>query len=70
MTDEKHEDSGIGEETSQGSGSEPLHGQGGEGKANQEATPHIEEQGKPGQTQVPAPDDDVGGQQGGEDRTD
>ncbi len=70
MTEDTHEDSGIGEDTSQGGGSEPLHGQGGEGHAKEEATQPLEEQGEPGQTQVPAPDDDVGGQQGGEDRTD
>ncbi len=54
MTEETHEEPGIGEETSQGRGTEPLDGQGGEGKENAEATPHLEEQGKPGQTQVPA----------------
>jgi len=70
MNDETHEDSGIGEETSHGGGSEPLPGQGGEGRAKEEATPPLEEQGVPGQTQVPAPDDDVGGQRGGEDRPD
>jgi hypothetical protein len=68
MTEDEHDDSGIGEDTPQGGGSGPLHGQGGEGDANQEATPPIEEHGKPGQTQVPAPDDDVGGQRGGQDR--
>ena len=70
MTDETHDDSGIGEETSQGGGSGPLHGQGGEGRAKEAATQPLEEQGEPGQTQVPAPDDDVGGQRGGEERTD
>ncbi len=70
MTEESHQDTGIGEETSQGGGSDPLHGQGGEGRAKEDATQPLEEQGNPGQTQVPAPDDDVGGQQGGEDRTD
>jgi hypothetical protein len=70
MTDETHDDSGIGEETSQGGGSDPIPGQGGEGRAKEEATQPIEEQGVPGQTQHDAPDDDVGGQRGGEDRTD
>ncbi len=68
MIDESHEDSGIGEDSSQGGGSEPLHGQGGEGREKEKATQPLEEQGTPGQTQVPAPDDDVGGQRGGEDR--
>jgi len=68
MIDESHEDSGIGEDSSQGGGSEPLPGQGGEGREKEKATQPLEEQGKPGQTQVPAPDDDVGGQRGGEDR--
>lgn len=73
MTEESHEDRGIDEETSQGENPEPAAGQGGEGgegKANREATPPLKEQAKPGQTQVPAPDDDAGGQRGGEDRTD
>lgn len=68
MTEETQKDSGIGEETSQGGGSGPLHGQGGEGRAKEEATPPLEEQGTKEQNQVPAPDDDVGGQRGGEDR--
>lgn len=70
MTEETHKDSGIGEDTSQGGDSEPLHGQGGEGRAKEDATQPLEGEGEPGQTQVPAPDDDVGGQRGGEDRTD
>jgi hypothetical protein len=70
MTEETHEDSGIGEDTSQGGGSGPLHGQGGEGAAKEQATQPLEAQDKPGQTQTPAPQDDVGGQQGGESRTD
>lgn len=70
MTEEAHEDSGIGEDTSQGGGTDPLHGQGGEGREKEKATQPLTEQGNPGQTQVPAADDDVGGQQGGEDRTD
>ncbi len=36
MTDETHDDSGIGEDTSQGGGSDPLHGQGGEGREKDE----------------------------------
>jgi hypothetical protein len=70
MTEESQRDSGMGEDTPQGGGSGPLHGQGGEGRAKEEATQQLEEQGEPGQTQVPAPEDDVGGQRGGEDRTD
>lgn len=70
MTEDNHEDSGIGEDTSQGGGYEPLHGQGGEGREKEKATQPLEEQGEPGQTQVPAPDDDVGGQRDGPDRTD
>ena len=71
MTEEPREKSGIGEDTSQGGeGGGPIEGQGGEGDANQESTPPITEQGKPGQTQHDAPDDDVGGQRGGEDGTD
>jgi hypothetical protein len=70
MHEETRDDSGIGEETTQGGGSGPIHGQGGEGRAKEEATQPLEEQGKPGQTQVPAPDDDAGGERGGEDRTD
>jgi hypothetical protein len=70
MTNETHEDSGIGEDTSQGGGRDPLHGQGGEGKAKEEATQPLEDESEPGQTQTPAPGDDAGGQRGGEDRTD
>ena len=68
MTGPEHEDSGIGEETSQGGGSDPLHGQGGEGRAKEEATQPIGDESEHGKTQMPAPDDDVGGQRGGEDR--
>jgi hypothetical protein len=68
MTEETHDDGGIGEDTSQGGGSGPLHGQGGEGRAKEKATQPLEEQGKPGQTEVPAPEEDAGGQRGGEDR--
>jgi hypothetical protein len=70
MTEESHEDSGIGPDTSQGGGSDPLHGQGGEGREKEAATQPLEDESEPGQTQAPAPDDDVGGQRGGEDRTD
>ena len=70
MSEETHEDSGIGEETSQGGGSDPLHGQGGEGREKEDATQPLEDESTPGQTQVPAADDDVGGDRGGEDRTD
>lgn len=68
MAEQGHGDSGIGEDTAQGGGTEPIHGQGGEGRAKEDATPPLEEQGVPGQTQVPAPDEDAGGQRGGEDR--
>lgn len=67
MSDE-HGDSGIGEDTTQGGETGPLHGQGGEGAEKEKATPPLEEAGEPGQTQTPAPADDVGGQRGGEDR--
>jgi hypothetical protein len=70
MSDETHGDSGIGEDTSQGGGSGPLHGQGGEGREKEKATPPIGEDGEAGQTQHDAPDDDAGGQRGGADRTD
>ncbi|MGI8580300.1 MAG: hypothetical protein ACR2K9_07120 [Solirubrobacteraceae bacterium] len=68
--DEREQDSGMGEDTSQGGDTGPIEEQGGEGRQNQEATPPITEQEKTGQTQHDAPDDDVGGQQGGQDRTD
>jgi hypothetical protein len=45
-------------------------GQGGEGSGAASATPDIGEDGEPGQTVVPAPEDDVGGAEGEEDRTD
>ena len=67
MTDETHDDSGIGEETTQGGGSGPLHGQGGEGGEKERATQPLEDQGDAG-TQVDAPAGDEGGQRGGEDR--
>jgi len=67
---EGHDKSGMGEGTPQGDTEEQLHGQGGEGRAKEEATPPLEEQGKPGQTQHKAPADDVGGHEGGQDRTD
>ena len=62
------DESGIGEDTPQGGREDELHGQGGEGAAKEAATQPLEEQGKPGQTQHDAPDDDVGGQRGGEDQ--
>jgi hypothetical protein len=65
----QEEESGMGEDTPQAGREGELHGQGGEGRAKEAATPPLEEQGKPGQTQHDAPDDDVGGQRGGEDRT-
>jgi hypothetical protein len=67
-----HEESGT-EETRK---EEPAHGgggvggQGGEGSGAAAATPDIGEEGDPGQTQVPAPDDDPGVPQEEEDRTD
>jgi len=63
-------DSGIGEDTAQGGGTHPLHGQGGEGREKERATPPLEDESEEGQTQVDAPDDETGGQRGGEDRTD
>ena len=38
-----------------------IAGQGGEGSGAASATPEIGEEGEVGQTQVPAPEDDVGG---------
>jgi hypothetical protein len=70
MSEETHEGSGIGEDTAQGGGSEPLHGQGGEGRAKEDATQPLTEQGVPEQTQTPAPEDDAGAEQGAVDRTD
>ena len=62
-------DTGIGPDTPQGGEEdEPLHGQGGEGRAKEEATPPIADDAEPGQTQHKAPSDDVGGQRGGEAR--
>jgi hypothetical protein len=69
MSDETHDDSGMGEDTAQGGGLNPLHGQGGEGREKERATPPLEhEEAEPSKTQMPAPGDDVGGQRGGEDR--
>ncbi len=62
-------DTGIGPDTPQGGEEdEPLHGQGGEGRAKEEATPPIADDAEPGQTQHKEPSDDVGGQRGGEAR--
>lgn len=47
-----------------------IGGQGGEGAGAAAATPEIGEDGEVGQTAVPAPDDDVGGAEDEEDRTD
>ena len=47
-----------------------IGGQGGEGSGAAAATPNVGEEGEVGQTQVPAPEDDVGGAEGEEDRTD
>jgi hypothetical protein len=47
-----------------------IGGQGGEGEGAASATPDIGEEGEPGQTQVPAPDDDTGVPDDVEDRTD
>ncbi len=55
-----------GDETSGGLGGE---GQDSPGADNAEATPKIGEGGEKGQTAVPAPDDDVGGAEDEESRT-
>ena len=69
--DETHRDSGIGEDTAQGGGENPLHGQGGEGREKEKATQPLEGgAGEDDQTQHRAPADDAGGQRGGEDRPD
>ena len=47
-----------------------IGGQGGEGEGAASATPPIGEEGEPGQTQVPAPDDDTGVPEDVEHRTD
>jgi hypothetical protein len=65
---DEHADSGIGQDTPQGGDSGPLHGQGGEGREKERATQPLGDQGGKGQTQVPAPDEETGGQRGGEDR--
>jgi hypothetical protein len=44
-------------------------GAGDEGARNADAAPSIDEGGQAGQTQTPAPDDDVGGAEREEDRT-
>ena len=67
MDDEKHGDSGIGEDNDQGGGTDPLHGQGGEVRVKERATPPLEDQGD-ARTQVDALADEAGGQRGGEDR--
>ena len=60
---------GIGPDTPQGgSEDEPLDGQGGEGRAKEEATPPLSDESVPGRTQHAAPADDAGGQQGGDPR--
>lgn len=60
---------GIGPDTPQGGDDDQLlHGQGGEGRAKEEATPPLSDDAVPGKTQQKAPADDVGGQRGGDDR--
>ncbi len=53
----------------EGSGSSGGEGQDSPGADNAEATPKIGEGGEKGQTAVPAPDDDVGGAEDEESRT-
>jgi|GEM_PF-4813691 hypothetical protein len=53
----------------EGSGSLGGEGQESPGADNAEATPKIGEEGEKGQTAVPAPDDDVGGAEDEDDRT-
>ena len=67
--DETHRDSGIGEDTAQGGGTNPLHGQGGEGREKEKATQPLKGgAGEDDQTQHEAPGEDAGGQRGGQDR--
>jgi hypothetical protein len=54
------ESTGISEESGQGGGTGELGGQGGEGEGAENLSPPIGEEGEPGQTQQPAPDDEVG----------
>lgn len=51
---------GMGEDSPQGGGKGGIGGQGGEGTGAQAASSPIGEEGEPGRTQHPAPDDDVG----------
>jgi hypothetical protein len=50
---------GISEDSPQGGGTGGIGGQGGEGEGAERLSPEIGEDGEPGQTQHPAPDDDV-----------
>jgi hypothetical protein len=54
------EGTGIAEDTPQGGGKGGTGGQGGEGTGAQDLSPPIGEEGEPGRTQHPAPDEDVG----------
>jgi hypothetical protein len=54
------ESTGMAEDSPQGGGKGGIGGQGGEGTGAQEASPPIGEEGEPGRTQQPAPDEDVG----------
>ena len=71
MTGDKSDaNAGIGEDTPQGGGTGPLHGQGGEGREKERATPPLEDESEHGKTQMDAPPDETGGHEGGADRTD
>jgi hypothetical protein len=59
------ESTGIAEDSPQGGGTGGIGGQGGEGEGAENLSPEIGEEGEPGVTQRPAPEEDVG-VQGGE----
>ena len=75
MYETEHDESGredeeTGSGVSEDSPAGGIGGQGGQGAEQARTTPEISEEGEHGQTQVPAPDDDVGGAEGEPDRTD
>ena len=54
------EATGMAEDSPQGGGKGGIGGQGAEGTGAQAASPPIGEEGEPGSTEYPAPDEDVG----------
>jgi hypothetical protein len=53
------EGTGMAEDTPQGGGKGGIPGQGGEGTGAQDQSPPIGEEGEPGRTEYPAPEEDV-----------